>query len=679
MENWLKSVSAFANGTGGVLVFGTADDGTVAGAQNMEAALKMIRSKIEECIVPLPQTALKPRKQKNGKELLLLEVSPGKEPPYYYITDRKRGAYIRSGKENIPAGTEELKKLLLKAEDITCDARETDYPAEGTTFAELGICYQEWTGNILPKASLETLGLIKNNRLTFAGLLFADTADFKIPSGHPGAPCGTLPVPSEKARSTQPARSGKACRTQPAQSDKARSTQPTQSEKACSTQPAQSEKACSTQPGQSGAHAIPDSLPDLRCIRWKGLDRSGGRKGILAGARYKGNLFTLLNKGIAFIKENMKIQWEESDGKKTALPDYPDRSIFEGLVNALAHRDYLRTKSEIRIDIYDNRLTISSPGGMADGSRIQDKPPGIVLPSVRNPVIAGTLTQIGYMDQEGTGLAKIQSDCQKALRYTPEKNPFCYSDHGQFTLTLKNLNYPESRPFPAPDTTTETKPPQNNTEPPEKTKKETRTPDPIQKPTKNNPDSPTKKEKNNPKPSQTMITEKETSNREPPGTIAIEKETSTQEPPRTMTIEKETSNPEAVQTMTMEKRTGDLEASRTMTMEKEISDTEASRKMTTENNKKIAKGNKESTAEQHTHEKKAEINNEKKTAAELTDNEKKVLAVLAAQPAVSTDKISQQTGIAKRTVERTLQSLKKNNHIIRQGSRRSGTWHVVTN
>ncbi len=668
MENWLKSVSAFANGTGGVLVFGTADDGTVAGAQNMEAALEMIRSKIEECIVPLPQTVLKPRKQKNGKELLLLEVSPGKEPPYYYITDRKRGAYIRSGKENIPAGTEELKKLLLKAEDITCDARETDYPAEGTTFAELGICYQEWTGNILPKASLETLGLIKNNRLTFAGLLFADTADFKIPSGHPGAPCGTLPVPSARPCSTQPVQSDKACRTQLAQSDKARRTQP-----------AQSDKACRTQPGQSGAHAIPDSLPGLRCIRWKGLDRSGGRKGILAGARYKGNLFTLLNKGIAFIKEHMKIQWEEADGKKTPLPDYPDRSIFEGMINALAHRDYLRTKSEIRIDIYDNRLTISSPGGMADGSQIQDKPPGIVLPSVRNPVIAGILTQIGYMDQEGTGLAKIQSDCQKALRYTPEKSPSCYSDHGQFTLTLKNLNYPESRPFPAPDTTTETKPPQNNTETPEKTKKETRTPDPIQKPAKNNPDSPTKKEKNNQEPPRTMITEKEISNREPPGTIAIEKETSNQEPPRTMTIEKETSNPDASRTITMEKETSNPDASRTITMEKETSDPDASRTMTTENNKKIAKENKESTGEQHTHEKKAEINNEKKTAAELTDNEKKVLAVLAAQPAVSTDKISQQTGIAKRTVERTLQSLKKNNHIIRQGSRRSGTWHVVTN
>ncbi len=590
VENWLKSVSAFANGTGGVLVFGTAGDGTVAGAQNMETALEMIRLKIEQCIVPLPKITLKPRKQKNGKEILLLEVSPGKEPPYYCITDRKRGAYIRSGKENIPAGTEELKRLLLKAEDITCDARETDYPAEGTSFAELGICYQEWTGNILSKASLEALSLIKNNRLTFAGLLFADTADFKIPSGHPGAPCGILSVHSDKA--------------------------------------------CSTQPGQSGSHAISDSLPGLRCIRWNGLDRSGGRKGILTGARYKGNLFTLLNKGIAFIKGNMKIQWEEADGKKTVLPDYPDRSIFEGLVNALAHRDYLRTKSEIRIDIYDDHLTISSPGGMADGSQIQDKPPGIVLPSVRNPVIAGILTQIGYMEQEGTGLTKIQSDCQEAHQFTPEKKHSCYSDHGQFTLTLKNLNYSESSPFPAPDITAETKPPQNNIETPAKTKKENRTASPRQKTTKNNPESPTKKEKNNPKTA------------------------------RPMTMEKETSNPKTAWPMTMEK---------------EISDPEASRTMTTENNRKIAAENNESIAEQHTHEKKTETDHAKKATDELTDNEKKVLAVLASQPSVSTDKISQQTGIAKRTVERTLQSLKKNNHIIRQGSRRSGTWHVTTN
>ena len=50
MENWLKSVSAFANGTGGVLVFGTAEDGTVAGARDMETASEVIRLKIDKTI-----------------------------------------------------------------------------------------------------------------------------------------------------------------------------------------------------------------------------------------------------------------------------------------------------------------------------------------------------------------------------------------------------------------------------------------------------------------------------------------------------------------------------------------------------------------------------------------------------------------------------------------------------
>ena len=43
------------------------------------------------------------------------------------------------------------------------------------------------------------------------------------------------------------------------------------------------------------------------------------------------------------------------------------------LVNALIHRDYLILGSEVHIDIYDDRLTIYSPGGMADGTRIQER------------------------------------------------------------------------------------------------------------------------------------------------------------------------------------------------------------------------------------------------------------------------------------------------------------------
>ena len=48
------------------------------------------------------------------------------------------------------------------------------------------------------------------------------------------------------------------------------------------------------------------------------------------------------------------------------MPDYCERSVFEALVNALIHRDYLILGSEVHIDIYDDHLTITSPGGMVD-------------------------------------------------------------------------------------------------------------------------------------------------------------------------------------------------------------------------------------------------------------------------------------------------------------------------
>ena len=61
----------------------------------------------------------------------------------------------------------------------------------------------------------------------------------------------------------------------------------------------------------------------------------------------------------------------------------------------------------------------------------------------------------------------------------------------------------------------------------------------------------------------------------------------------------------------------------------------------------------------------------------LNENEKKVLSILLENPLISTDNISCQSRIAKRTVERILQSLKKKGAVIREGSRRSGSWKVL--
>ena len=54
---------------------------------------------IKERITPLPQFILKPL-QEDGKNLLALEVSPGRSTPYYYKADGVMEAYIRVGNES---------------------------------------------------------------------------------------------------------------------------------------------------------------------------------------------------------------------------------------------------------------------------------------------------------------------------------------------------------------------------------------------------------------------------------------------------------------------------------------------------------------------------------------------------------------------------------------------------
>ena len=54
------------------------------------------------------------------------------------------------------------------------------------------------------------------------------------------------------------------------------------------------------------------------------------------------------------------------------MPEYPEQAVHEALVNALIHRDYMEIGSEVHIDIFDDRMEIYSPGGMFDGSIVQN-------------------------------------------------------------------------------------------------------------------------------------------------------------------------------------------------------------------------------------------------------------------------------------------------------------------
>ena len=105
------------------------------------------------------------------------------------------------------------------------------------------------------------------------------------------------------------------------------------------------------------------------------------------------------------------------------MPDYVERSYHEALINALVHRDPLVIGSEIHIDIFDDRMEIYSPGGMPDGTFIQDRDPLTVPSTRRNPLLADIFERLGYMERRGSGFGKIIRSYEAQVNYRDGKRP----------------------------------------------------------------------------------------------------------------------------------------------------------------------------------------------------------------------------------------------------------------
>lgn len=173
-KSWLKSVSAFANGIGGVLLFGVDDDRSIVGLDHAQQDAEAISRLIKERITPLPQFVLRPMQEK-GKELLAVEIASGRSTPYYYSADGVKETYIRVGNESVPAPDYVLNELILKGTNRSFDALVTDERKEDYSFTLLEATYRERTGLRFEPSDYVSFGLTnKNGYLTNAGRLLAD-------------------------------------------------------------------------------------------------------------------------------------------------------------------------------------------------------------------------------------------------------------------------------------------------------------------------------------------------------------------------------------------------------------------------------------------------------------------------------------------------------------------------
>ena len=97
--------------------------------------------------------------------------------------------------------------------------------------------------------------------------------------------------------------------------------------------------------------------------------------------------------------------------------------------------------SEVHVDIYDNRIKFYSPGGMFDGTKIQERDILKVPSKRRNPIIADVLTQLDLMEKRGSGFQKITTHTAELRLYTKDLAPTFESDASSFFTTVYSVLY----------------------------------------------------------------------------------------------------------------------------------------------------------------------------------------------------------------------------------------------
>lgn len=173
------------------------------------------------------------------------------------------------------------------------------------------------------------------------------------------------------------------------------------------------------------------------CTKWNGTEKTDA----INDSEYQGNLLFLLDMIKSFIKANTAIRWYKLPNYRLNLPEYAERAIEEMCVNHLIHRDYAELGSEVSINIYDDRIETTSPGGITDRFEpvrlVSDK----IASKRRNPILAEVFSQLHYMEKRGSGLRKIQDETAMLPSYKADKKPVFESSREFFYTTLPNVNY----------------------------------------------------------------------------------------------------------------------------------------------------------------------------------------------------------------------------------------------
>ena len=176
--SWLKSVSAFANTSGGLLLYGVDNDGNLVGLENAERDAEDISEMIKSLMDPIPEFNLSLHAE-DGRKFVIVSVKAGTTTPYYVFLKGHRDAYIRIGNESVKANSIDLKRLVLKGEKRTWDSLPSNHKRANFAFETLRAEYFARAKMEFVESDFDSFGLVEGAVLTNAGALLADKSPIR--------------------------------------------------------------------------------------------------------------------------------------------------------------------------------------------------------------------------------------------------------------------------------------------------------------------------------------------------------------------------------------------------------------------------------------------------------------------------------------------------------------------
>ena len=141
----------------------------------------------------------------------------------------------------------------------------------------------------------------------------------------------------------------------------------------------------------------------------------------------------LVEQALAFVQRNTAItgHLEKSGARRKEKSAYPQEAVREAIVNALVHRDYLLSSTDIELSIYEDRMEIISPGRLPNGITPTRMLTG--CRAARNQLIKDVMRDYRYLEHSGMGVPRKIVKCMKEHNGT---QPELIEEGELFTIRL---------------------------------------------------------------------------------------------------------------------------------------------------------------------------------------------------------------------------------------------------